>query len=339
MNLLVTGGAGFIGSNFIRYWLDRYAEDKIVNLDWLTYAGNLENLKDIASAQVDRYTFVRGDIGNLELVEHVLAEHRIDVVVNFAAESHNSRAVLDPAAFFRTNVLGTQLLMEACRRQKVARVHHVSTCEVFGDLALDSPDSFDEEYPYRPRTPYNAAKAGGDMAVRSYHETFGLPVTISTCSNNFGPYQFPEKLVPLFVANAIDDKPLPLYRSSSHRREWLFVTDHCHAIDLIVRRGRIGETYNIGSGVEQSVEQITDRILTLLGKPDSLKTYVPDRPGHDRRYLLNSAKIRRELSWAPSIGFEDGMRQTIDWYVNNEWWWRPLQSRLAVEEGKWAGQG
>jgi dTDP-glucose 4,6-dehydratase len=258
------------------------------------------------------------------------------VVVNFAAESHNSRAVLDPAAFFRTNTLGAQQLFEACRRRRIARVHHVSTCEVFGDLALDSPDSFSEDHPYRPRTPYNAAKAGGDLAARSYFETFGLPVTVSTCANNYGPYQFPEKLIPLFIANALDDRLLTLYRSSTNRREWLHVRDHCRAIDLIVRRGRPGELYNIGSGVEQSVEQITDRILALLGKPHSLKAYVPDRPGHDRRYLLNSAKIRRELGWAPEVGFEQGMRETVDWYVANQEWWRPLQARLAVAEGAWA---
>jgi dTDP-glucose 4,6-dehydratase len=232
-------------------------------------------------------------------------------------------------------VLGTQGLLEACRRQKTPRVHHVSTCEVFGDLDLDSPDSFSEEHPYRPRTPYNAAKAGGDLVVRSYFETFGVPATISTCANNFGPYQFPEKLIPLFIASALDDKPLPLYKSSANRREWLYVTDHCHAIDLIIRHGTIGELYNIGSGVEQSVEQITDRILATLGKPQSLKTSVPDRPGHDRRYLLNSRKIRRELGWEPLVGFEGGMRQTIAWYVEHEAWWRPLQARLAVVESSW----
>lgn len=335
MNLMVTGGAGFIGSNFIRYWLERYSEDRVLNLDLLTYAGNLPNLEDVTTQFADRYAFARGDIGNVDLVQHLLAEHQINAVVNFAAESHNSRAILDPAAFFRTNVLGTQGLMEACRREKVARVHHVSTCEVFGDLDLDSPDSFSEEHPYRPRTPYNAAKAGGDFVVRSYQETFGLPATISTCANNFGPYQFPEKLVPLFTANAIDDRPLPLYRSSQNRREWLYVTDHCQAIDLILKKGRIGELYNIGSGVEKSVEEITDYVLRLLGKPESLKTYVEDRPGHDRRYLLNSSKIRRELGWEPEVGFDEGMRRTIEWYRANESWWRPLQQRLAIQEGAW----
>lgn len=338
MNVLVAGGAGFIGSNFIRYWLERHPGDRVLNLDLLTYAGNLDSLTDVAAAHADRYSFVRGDIGNVDLIEHLLTEHRVDVVVNFAAESHNSRAVLDPASFFRTNVLGTQGLMEACRRAKTPRVHHVSTCEVFGDLDLDSPDSFSEEHPYRPRTPYNAAKAGGDFVVRSYHETFHLPVTLSTCANNFGPFQFPEKLIPLFTANAMDDLPLPLYRSSQNRREWLYVTDHCRAIELILEKGRIGELYNIGSGVEQSVEEITDRVLALLGKPETLKTYVPDRPGHDRRYLLNSTKIRRELGWEPEVGFEQGMRLTVEWYCANEAWWRPLKERLAVQEGSWGGR-
>jgi dTDP-glucose 4,6-dehydratase len=335
MNLLVTGGAGFIGSNFIRYWLDRYPDDRVVNLDLLTYAGNLASLDDVVVRHADRYRFVRGDIGNVDLVEHLLGEFSIDAVVNFAAESHNSRAVLDPAAFFRTNVLGTQGLMEACRRARTPRVVQISTCEVFGDLDLDSPDAFTEEHPYRPRTPYNAAKAGGDFVARSYHETFGLPVTISTCANNFGPYQFPEKLIPLFTTNALDDLPLPLYRSSQNRREWLYVTDHCRAIDLILRNGRIGELYNIGSGIEKSVEEITDCILGLLGMPESLKSYVPDRPGHDRRYLLNSEKIRRELGWEPEVAFEEGMRRTVTWYRENEAWWRPLKERLAVQEGGW----
>jgi dTDP-glucose 4,6-dehydratase len=283
----------------------------------------------------ERYAFVRGDIGNLELVEHLLSAHRVEAVVNFAAESHNSRAVLDPAAFFRTNVLGTQGLLEACRRQKIVRIHHISTCEVFGDLDLDSEESFNERSPYRPRTPYNASKAGGDFVARSYHETFGLPVTLSTCANNYGPYQYPEKLIPLFTTNALDDQPLPLYRSSANRREWLYVTDHCRAIDLILRCGRIGELYNIGGGVEQSVEEITDRILALLGKPAALKRYVPDRPGHDRRYLLDSGKIRRELGWAPEVEFEEGMRRTVEWYRENESWWRPLKERAGVKEEAW----
>ncbi|HLI51845.1 MAG TPA: dTDP-glucose 4,6-dehydratase [Thermomicrobiaceae bacterium] len=335
MHLLVTGGAGFIGSNFVRYWLDRYPDDIVVNLDLLTYAGNLTSLEDVVANHGDRYHFVRGDIGNTDLIVHLLDAYRIDAVVNFAAESHNSRAVLDPASFFRTNVLGTQGLMEACRLRPVERVHHVSTCEVFGDLDLDSLDRFSEEHPYRPRTPYNAAKAGGDFVVRSYQQTFGLPATISTCSNNFGPYQFPEKLIPLFTTKAIDGEPLPLYRSSQNRREWLFVTDHCRAIDLILRQGEVGSLYNIGSGVEKSVDDIADTILELLDKPSDLKHYVPDRPGHDRRYLLNSDKIRRELGWQPEIDFDAGMRFTVAWYREHEAWWRPLRTRAPIAESSW----
>lgn len=335
MNILVTGGAGFIGSNFIRYWLETYPADRAVNLDLLTYAGNPASLEDVVAQYGERYAFVHGDIGNTDLIEHLLRQYQIEAVINFAAESHNSRAVLDPAAFFRTNVLGTQGLLEACRRAETPRVHHVSTCEVFGDLDLDSPDSFSEEHPYRPRTPYNAAKAGGDFVARSYHETYGVPITVSTCANNYGPFQFPEKLIPLFTTNALDDLRLPLYRSSQNRREWLYVTDHCRAIDLILRNGKIGELYNIGSGVEQSVEQITDRILGLLGKPESLKEYVPDRPGHDRRYLLNSSKIRQELGWEPAVDFDEGMRHTVAWYQDNPEWWRPLKEGLAVREGAW----
>ncbi len=335
MNILVTGSAGFIGSNFVRYWLEKYEHDTVIGYDLLTYAGNLESLTDVVERFSDRYAFVRGDIRNTDLLVHLLSSRGVDAVVNFAAESHNSRAVLGPAAFFETNVLGTQGLMEACRLAKTPRVHHVSTCEVFGDLDLDSPDSFSEEHPYRPRTPYNAAKAGGDFVVRSYQETFGLAATISTCANNFGPYQFPEKLIPLFATNAMEDRPLPLYKSSANRREWLYVTDHCVAIDLILKQGRIGELYNIGSGIELSVEEITDHILRLLGKPDSLKTYVPDRPGHDRRYLLNSSKVRSELGWSPAVDFAEGMERTVAWYQANEAWWRPLKQRLAVQEGAW----
>jgi dTDP-glucose 4,6-dehydratase len=336
MNLMVTGGAGFIGSNFIRYWLESHPEDRVLNLDVLTYAGNPRSLDDVESRFTDRYEFVRGDIGEVDRVGQLLAGHGIEVVVNFAAESHNSRAVLDPASFFRTNVLATQGLMEACRREGVERVHHVSTCEVFGDLDLDSGESFSEESPYRPRTPYNASKAGGDFVVRSYHETFGLPATISTCANNFGPYQFPEKLIPLFVTNALDNEPLPLYRSSANRREWLHVTDHCRAIDLILRRGEPGRLYNIGSGVERSVEQIADSILDYLDRPESLKIYVPDRPGHDRRYLLDSSRIRRELGWEPGLMFDEALGRTIDWYARNEVWWRPLKDRLEVKEESWS---
>ncbi len=278
---------------------------------------------------------VEGDIADLDLVERVLTEEEIEVVVNFAAESHNSLAVLDPGRFFRTNVLGTQALLEAARRRGLARFHHVSTCEVYGDLPLDSDETFSEESPYRPRTPYNASKAAADHAVRAYHETFGLPVTITNCSNNYGPRQFPEKVIPLFLTNALDDRELPLYASTQNRREWLHVDDHCRAIELVLERGRDGETYNVGSGVERSIEEIADLVLELTGKPECLKTIVPDRPGHDRRYLLDSSKLRRELGWQPQIAFEDGLRATVDWYAANRDWWEPLKERAPVRETAW----
>jgi len=336
--ILVTGGAGFIGSNFIRYWLDRHPDDHLVNLDMLTYAGNLANLEDLSAEQRGRYRFVRGDIRNLELVEHLLEEHRLDVVVNFAAESHNSRAVLDPEAFLRTNVLGTQALLEACKRKGIGRFHHVSTCEVYGDLDLDSPDSFREDYPYRPRTPYNASKASADHVVRAYYETFHVPVTISMCANNYGPFQFPEKVIPLFTTNALQGKALPLYRTSQNRREWIHVIDHCTGIERILDTGQVGETYHLGTGVEKSVEQIADGVLEVLGLPRLLKSYVEDRPGHDRRYLLDSSKIRRELEWAPSVAFEDGLPETVRWYQAHPEWWQPLIKKAAVQETQW-GRG
>ena len=330
MRLLVTGAAGFIGSNFVRYWLERHADDRVVALDLLTYAGDPRNLDGLD------VRLVEGDIGDLELVQRVLAEEGIEVVVNFAAESHNSLAVVDPGRFFRTNVLGTQTLLDAARRHGLARFHHVSTCEVYGDLPLDSDEAFSEESPYRPRTPYNASKAAADHAVRAYFETFGLPVTITNCSNNYGPRQFPEKVIPLFLTNALDDRELPLYASTQNRREWLHVDDHCSAIELVLDRGREGETYNVGSGVERSIEEIADLVLGLTGKPESLKTIVPDRPGHDRRYLLDSAKLRQELGWQPEISFEAGLRATVDWYADNRAWWQPLKERAPVRETAWS---
>ena len=329
MRLLVTGGAGFIGSNFVHYWVERHPDDHIVVLDLLTYAGDRGSLADVES----RMTFVEGDIADYELAERVLQSG--DVVVNFAAESHNSLAVVDPGRFFRTNVLGTQSLLEAARRVGVERFHHVSTCEVYGDLPLDSDEMFTEDSPYRPRTPYNASKAGADHAVRAYHETYGLPITITNCSNNYGPFQFPEKVIPLFVTNALDDIELPLYASTANKREWLHVRDHCRAIELVLERGRVGETYNVGSGVEKSIVEIADVVLELSGKPDSLKTIVPDRPGHDRRYLLDSSKLRSELDWKPDIAFEDGMRETVAWYTARRDWWEPLKERALVQETAW----
>jgi dTDP-glucose 4,6-dehydratase len=334
MRLLVTGGAGFIGSNFVHYWLERYPDDHLVAYDLLTYAGNRASLADVE----DRIVFVHGDIADLDLAARVLADERIDTVVNFAAESHNSLAVLDPGLFARTNVLGTQLLLEASRRAEVERFHHISTCEVFGDLALDSDEVFTEESPYRPRTPYNASKAAADHYVRAYHETYGLPVTITNCSNNYGPFQFPEKVLPLFITNALDDRPLPMYASTQNKREWLHVLDHCAAIDLVLRRGREGETYNVGSGLEATIEELADLVLELTRKPQELKTIVPDRPGHDRRYLLDASKIRDELGWSPAHGWHDGLAETVSWYRENRAWWEPLKERAPVEESAaWGG--
>jgi dTDP-glucose 4,6-dehydratase len=331
VRLLVTGAAGFIGSNFLHFWLERHPDDHVVALDLLTYAGNRENL----AGTEDQVPFVEGDIGDLDLAEQTLREHELDTIVNFAAESHNSLAVVDPGLFARTNVLGTQFLLEAARRVGVGRFHHVSTCEVYGDLALDSEDSFSEESPYRPRTPYNASKAAADHFVRAYHETFELPITITNCSNNYGPLQFPEKVIPLFVTNALDDKPLPMYASTQHKREWLHVRDHCRAIELVLHSDRVGETYNVGSAVERSIEEIADLVLELTGKDAELKQIVPDRPGHDRRYLLDSSKLRRDLGWQPEIEFDAGLRETVDWYAENRAWWEPLKGRAPVEETAW----
>jgi dTDP-glucose 4,6-dehydratase len=331
MRLLVTGAAGFIGSNFVRYWLDRHPDDHVVAYDVLTYAGNRSSLEDVE----DGIVFVQGDIADGDLAERVVRDERVDTIVNFAAESHNSLAVIDPTRFFRTNVLGTQTLLEVARATELARFHHVSTCEVYGDLALDSDDAFTEDHPYRPRTPYNASKAGADHAVRSYHETYGLPITITNCSNNYGPYQFPEKVIPLFATNALDDKPLPLYEATQNKREWLHVEDHCRAIELVLEQGRIGETYNVGSGLEASIAELADAILDLTGKPRDLRTIVPDRPGHDRRYLLDSSKLRRELGWEPRWEFVEGLADTVRWYTAHREWWEPLKERAPVSETAW----
>jgi dTDP-glucose 4,6-dehydratase len=332
MRLLVTGAAGFIGSNFVHYWLEHHPDDNVVALDLLTYAGNRANLDGVH----ERIDFVEGDIGDLELGRRLLEQYDIEVAVNFAAESHNSLAVVDPRRFFHTNVIGTQTLLEAAREVGgLQRFHHVSTCEVYGDLPLASDAVFTEESPYRPRTPYNASKAGADHAVRAYHETFDIPISITNCSNNYGKYQFPEKVIPLFVTNALDDLELPMYASTQNKREWLHVRDHCRAIDLVLHSDRIGETYNVGSGIEASIEDIADKVLELTGKPESLKTIVPDRPGHDRRYLLDSSKLRRDLGWVPEIDWDDGLRETVEWYADNRDWWQPLKERAPVEETAW----
>jgi dTDP-glucose 4,6-dehydratase len=337
VKIFVTGGAGFIGSNFVRYWLTEHSADRVVNYDLNTYAGDPSSLADVEAAHGDRYRFVRGDIGDAPLLADVLEQHRPDVIVNFAAESHNSRAVLDPGLFFRTNIIGTQTLLEAARHAGVERFHHISTCEVYGDLPLESTETFSETSPYRPNSPYSASKAGADLVVRAYHQTYGLATTISNCSNNFGPWQHLEKLIPLFATNAIEDQALPLYRQSQNRREWLHVLDHCRGIDLVVRKGVVGETYNIGSGEERSIEQVADTILAVLGKPASLKKYVDDRPGHDRRYPLDHAKIAR-LGWKPTTSFDAGLRDTVEWYVRNREWWAAKKQRLSrdLDEFAWS---
>jgi dTDP-glucose 4,6-dehydratase len=329
VNLLVTGGAGFIGSNFVRWWKETRAGDRVVALDALTYAGNPANLDGVDT------TLVVGDIGDTDLVEQLLREHSIDVVVNFAAESHNSLAILDPRRFFQTNVMGTQGLLEGCRRAGLARFHHISTCEVYGDLPLDEDVAFTEQSPYNPLAPYNASKAGGDHAVRAYHHAYGLPVTITNCANNYGPYQFPEKVMPVFITRALNDEELPVYESSDNTREWIHVDDHCSAIAAVLDRGRVGETYFVGTGEERSVTQVADSVLAALGKPATLRKTVADRPGHERRYLLDSSKLRTELGWSPSITWEMGVPRTAEWYAVNRAWWEPLLERAPVVEDTW----
>ena len=327
--ILITGAAGFIGSHFARYWTANHSDDHVVVLDALTYAGTTTNLTSIW----DEISFVQADIGDGPAMERTLSEYAVDTVVHFAAESHNSLAVLEPARFFHTNVLGTHALLEACRRVGVGRFHQVSTTEVYGDLPLDTEESFTEESPYRPRNPYNASKAGADHAVRAYYETFELPITITNCANNYGPNQFPEKVIPLFATRALEGRPLPVYASKHNRREWIHVLDHCRAIDAVLHDGRIGETYHIGTGEEASITQIADTVLDELGLPQSLREIVPDRPGHDRRYLLDSAKLRGDLGWEPQFNFHDGLRKTVRWYADNRSWWEPLRGRSPVTEG------
>jgi dTDP-glucose 4,6-dehydratase len=333
--VLVTGAAGFIGSNFVRHWRHAQPADRVIAFDLLTYAGHRESLADVA----DDITFVPGDIRDQRLVERVLGEHEVTMVVNFAAESHNSYAILRPVDFFETNAMGTVALLEVIRRASRGnhiRFHQISTCEVYGDMDLDDPGAFTEQSPYRPRTPYNAAKACSDHAVRAYGYTYGIPVTITNCSNNYGPYQFPEKVIPLFVTNALQGKPLPVYESSQNRREWLHVEDHCRAIEAALLRGRIGETYHVGSGIEADVATLARTILGELGMSENMMHTVPDRPSHDRRYLLDSSKLRSELGWAPTVEFAEGLKSTIVWYQENEDWWRPLLGRSpVVEETAW----
>lgn len=322
MRLLVTGGAGFIGSNFIHYWLKKYPKDYIVNLDLLTYAGNLKNLKLVESNK--NYQFIRGDICDVELVETIIENQKIDIIVHFAAESHVDRSIEGAGVFIRTNVLGTQILLETAKKYNL-RFHHVSTDEVFGSLELNSSKKFNEKTPYDPSSPYSASKAASDHLVRAYQRTHGLNITITNCSNNYGPYQFPEKLIPLFVTNLMEDKKVPLYGDGLNVRDWLFVEDHCNAIDVVIKKGKTGETYCVGGDSEKSNLEIAKLLLKKLGKNEKYIQRVPDRKGHDRRYAINASKIKKELGWKPSVTFEEGIGRTVDWYKKNREWWEELK--------------
>ena len=323
MNILVTGGAGFIGSNFIYYMLNKYSDYKIVCLDKLTYAGNLETLK--SAMENKNFKFVKGDITDREFVFKLFEENSFDIVVNFAAESHVDRSIEQPDLFLKTNIMGTQVLLDASKKYNVGRYHQVSTDEVYGDLPLDRPDLlFNEETPIHTSSPYSASKASADLLVLAYHRTYGMPVTISRCSNNYGPYHFPEKLIPLMIANALNDKSLPVYGNGLNVRDWLYVEDHCSAIDLIIHNGRVGEVYNVGGHNEKTNIDIVKTILKILGKPESLITYVTDRKGHDMRYAIDPSKINKELGWLPKIKFEDGIVKTVEWYLENRTWWENI---------------
>ena len=325
MTTIVTGGAGFIGSNFIFHMLHKYPDDRIVCLDKLTYAGNLSTLAPVIEQQ--NFRFVKLDICDREGVYRLFEEEHPDVVVNFAAESHVDRSIEDPGIFLQTNIMGTAVLMDACREYGIARYHQVSTDEVYGDLPLDRPDLFfTEDTPIHTSSPYSSSKAGADLLVLAYHRTYGLPVTISRCSNNYGPYHFPEKLIPLMITNALNDKPLPVYGDGLNVRDWLYVEDHCKAIDLIVQNGRVGEVYNVGGHNEMKNIDIVKLICQELGKPESLIQYVSDRKGHDRRYAIDPAKIHKELSWLPETTFEDGIHRTIQWYLDHRKWWEHILS-------------
>ncbi|MFA4831671.1 MAG: dTDP-glucose 4,6-dehydratase [Patescibacteria group bacterium] len=314
MKLLVTGGAGFIGSNFIHYWLAHHPEDDVVNFDALTYAGNLENLKGLENSF--HYRFVKGDIGDRNLVFDATKD--VDLIVNFAAESHVDRSILDPSAFIKTNVLGTQILLDAAREYD-KRFHHVSTDEVFGALQPNDP-RFNENTPYNPKSPYAASKAASDHLARAYAHTYKLAVTISNCSNNYGPYQFPEKIIPLFISNLMEDIKVPVYGDGMQVRDWIYVEDHCHGIDAIIQKGRIGETYCLGGDSETSNIELTKMLIKLLGKDESYIEHVKDRPGHDRRYAIDFSKAKSEFGWEPLVSFEDGLKKTVEWYQKNQEW-------------------
>ena len=325
MNIIVTGGAGFIGSNFIFYMMKQHPDDRIVCLDKLTYAGNLSTLEPVMDSP--NFRFVKMDICDRPAVYGLFEEEHPDVVVNFAAESHVDRSIENPEIFLQTNIIGTSVLMDACRKYGIQRYHQVSTDEVYGDLPIDRPDLFfTENTPLHTSSPYSSSKASADLLVNAYHRTYGLPTTISRCSNNYGPYQFPEKLIPLMIANALADKPLPVYGEGLNVRDWLYVEDHCKAIDLIIRKGRVGEVYNIGGHNEMRNIDIVRLICEALGKPESLITHVTDRKGHDQRYAIDPAKIHNELGWLPETMFKDGIKKTIQWYLDHQDWWKTIIS-------------
>lgn len=329
MKILVTGGCGFIGSNFIRYFLNSYNSYNLINVDKLTYAGNLENLSDISYSP--RYQFIKGDIADSQLMDE-LVKKGLDAIINFAAESHVDRSIEDPNAFIKTNIYGTFVILEAIRKvfpkQKI-RFIHISTDEVYGSLSEEG--SFREDMPLAPNSPYSASKASADMLVRAYHHTYGLPVIITRCSNNYGPYQFPEKLIPLLISNAIEDKELPIYGDGMHVRDWIYVEDHCRALDVVLHHGKEGEVYNIGGRSELPNLFVAKTILDKLGKPHSLIRFVKDRPGHDRRYAMDFSKIERELGWKPLVSFDEGISRTIHWYKTNEDWWRRVKTGEYLE--------
>jgi len=327
MKLLTTGGAGFIGANFVHFWVSAHPNDHIVTLDNLTYAGNLANLEGVPS---QNHTFVHGDIADEALVTEVM--EGIDIVVHFAAESHVDRSIAEPSPFVKTNIVGTHVLLEAALKAKVKRFHHISTDEVFGSLELGSSEKFSETTKYDPRSPYSASKASSDHLVRSYYHTYGLPITITNCSNNFGPYQFPEKLIPLAITNILEGKKVPIYGDGKNVRDWLYVEDHCRAIDLILTQGKIGETYAVG-GLTQDIDNITvvRKILSHMGQDESTIEYVADRPGHDRRYAIDWTKINRELGWKPQADFDTYLEKTIAWYKEHEQWWKTIKSGAYAE--------
>ncbi len=325
MTILVTGGAGFIGSNFVYHMLGKYPDYKILCVDCLTYAGNMSTLAD--AMKNPNFKFFKTNICDRKAIYEIFENEKPDIVVNFAAESHVDRSIENPEVFLQTNILGTQVMMDACRKYGITRYHQVSTDEVYGDLPLDRPDLFfTETTPIHTSSPYSASKASADLLVQAYHRTFGLPITISRCSNNYGPYHFPEKLIPLMIANALNDKPLPVYGEGLNVRDWLYVEDHCKAIDLIIHKGKVGEVYNIGGHNEMKNIDIVKLICKHLGKPESLITYVTDRKGHDMRYAIDPTKIHNELGWLPETMFADGIVKTIDWYLNNKEWWETIIS-------------